>query len=361
MRKYKTTGNTTLFDKEDTEHKLTEMGDPLERLSKTVDFEMFRTELEDALLPKGRKSNAGAKRYDVVMMFKLIVLQRYYNLSDEQAEFQIVDRTSFRRFLGLSDGDRVPDARTIWLFRERLAKSGKVGDLFQRFVDYLNGKGLIFNEGRMIDASFVSVPKQRNTPDENKRIKAGEGEGLWKPEEGDSEEDVRRKANKKRHKDTDARWTQKGGQNYFGYKNHIKSDTKSKLILTQEVTPASVHDSQPMDTLLVESDKGQPLFADSAYVGQEETLEKYHVKDKICEKGYRGHPLTEEQREANREKSRTRSRVEHIFGFMENTMNRLYIRTVGLVRATAVIGLINLTYNMSRYEQIVRLKLLQDQ
>ncbi len=70
--------------------------------------------------------------------------------------------------------------------------------------------------------------------------------------------------------------------------------------------------------------------------------------------------LTEEQRETNREKSRTRSRVEHIFGFMENTMNRLYIRTVGLARATAVIGLINLTYNMSRYEQIVRLNLLKD-
>ena len=69
--------------------------------------------------------------------------------------------------------------------------------------------------------------------------------------------------------------------------------------------------------------------------------------------------LTEEQRAANREKSRTRSRVEHIFGFMENTMNRLYIRTVGLARATAVIGLINLTYNMSRYEQIVRLNLLK--
>ena len=104
MRKYKTTGNTTLFDQDDRERKLTEMGDPLERLGSVVDFEMFRTELEDALLPKERKSNAGAKRYDVVMMFKLMVLQRYYNLSDEQAEFQTVDRTTFRRFLGLADG-----------------------------------------------------------------------------------------------------------------------------------------------------------------------------------------------------------------------------------------------------------------
>ena len=348
-----------MFDQDDRERKLTEMGDPLERLGSVVDFEMFRTELEDALLPKERKSNAGAKRYDVVMMFKLMVLQRYYNLSDEQAEFQTVDRTTFRRFLGLADGDRVPDARTIWLFCERMVKSGKVGDLFQKFVDYLNGKGLIFNEGRVVDASFVSVPKQRNTPDENKRIKAGEGDGLWNPEDGDSEEDKRRKANKKRHKDTEARWTQKGGQNYFGYKNHIKGDTKSKLVLTQEVTAASVHDSQPTDTLLEESDKGQPLFGDSAYVGQDETLEKYHVKNEICEKGYRGHPLTEEQKAANREKSRTRCRVEHIFGFMENTMNRLYIRTVGLARATAVIGLINLTYNMFRYEQILRLNLIK--
>ena len=87
---------------------------------------------------------------------------------------------------------------------------------------------------------------------------------------------------------------------------------------------------------------------------------KYNVRDEICERGYRGHPLTEEQRETNREKSRTRSRVEHIFGFMENTMHRLYIRTVGLARAMAVIGLINLTYAMSRHEQIVRLNLLKD-
>ena len=94
MRKYKTTGNTTLFDKEDTERKLTEMGDPLERLSETVDFEMFRAELEDALLPKERKSNAGAKRYDVVMMFKLMVLQRYYNTSATRTTSRATRRAS---------------------------------------------------------------------------------------------------------------------------------------------------------------------------------------------------------------------------------------------------------------------------
>ena len=91
-------------------------------------------------------SNAVAKPYDVVMMFKIIILQKYYNISDEQTEYQIHDRISFKDFLGLSSGDKVPDSRTICLFRERLAE-----------------KGLIFNEGQMIDASFVLAPKQRNT------------------------------------------------------------------------------------------------------------------------------------------------------------------------------------------------------
>ena len=94
-------------------------------------------------------------------------------------------------------------------------------------------------------------------------------------------------------------------------------------------------------------------------MGKEETLEKYEVKDRICEKGYRGHPLTEEQKESNRLKSKTRSRVEHVFGFMECVMNKLYVRTIGLARAATITGMINLVYNMCRYEQIMRLGLLQ--
>ena len=348
MQKYKTTGNLTLFDEEERQQRLSKIGNPLEKLSKVIDFEMFRDELEDAVLNKEKKSRAGAKPFDVVMMFKIMVIQRYYNLSDDQTEYQIEDRLSFRRFLGLSGGDKVPDAKTIWLFREKLVKSGVAEVLFQKFVDFLNKKHLIFNEGRMVDASFVLAPRQHNTPDENKQIKNDEGDDLWND-----------KPHKKCQKDTDARWTQKGGVNYFGYKNHIKSDTKSKLIISQETTSAKPHDSKSLDNLLDEKDKGQELYADSAYVGKEETLEKYEVKDRICEKGYRGHPLTEEQKENNRLKSKTRSRVEHVFGFMECVMNRLYIRTIGLARAATITGMVNLVYNMCRYEQIIRLGLLQ--
>jgi len=171
MRQYKEHGNVSLFDSEITLQKLSNIGNPLEKLSSVVDFEMFRERLESKLLNNNKKNNAGAKPYDVVMMFKIIILQRYYNISDEQTEYQIHDRTSFKDFLGLSSGDKVPDSRTIWLFRERLTEKGLGEILFHDFVNALTEKGLIFNKGQMIDASFVLAPKQRNTREENEKIK----------------------------------------------------------------------------------------------------------------------------------------------------------------------------------------------
>ena len=171
MRQYKEHGNVSLFDSEITLQKLSNIGNPLEKLSSVIDFEMFRERLESKLLNNNKKNNAGAKPYDVVMMFKIIILQRYYNISDEQTEYQIHDRTSFKDFLGLSSGDKVPDSRTIWLFRERLTEKGLGEILFHDFVNALTEKGLIFNKGQMIDASFVLAPKQRNTREENEKIK----------------------------------------------------------------------------------------------------------------------------------------------------------------------------------------------
>lgn len=344
MSKYKPQGTITLFDKENTEQKLSSLGNPLERLSGVIDFEMFRKDLEDALLNVGKKNNAGAKPYDVVMMFKIIILQRYYNISDEQTEYQINDRMSFKNFLGLASGDKVPDARTIWLFREQLAKKGMAECLFHKFVKHLLGLGYIFNEGQMIDASFVVAPRQRNTREENKKIKNGEGKDLWNDN-----------PNKKRHKDIDARWTKKGDEVYFGYKLHAKADKKSKFVKECVVSAASMHDSKAVAALLDKSDSGQELFADGAYVGQENTLKLYNITDKICEKGCRNHPLTEEQRKSNHEKSKIRSRIEHIFGNMEGPMHGLTVRTIGLVRACNTSFMTCLTYNLFRFEQVMRL------
>ncbi len=134
-------------------------------------------------------------------------------------------------------------------------------------------------------------------------------------------------------------------------------DNKSKLIKKYEVTDASVHDSQPLKDVLEESDKGQDIYGDSAYTGQkqEETISKYQMNNLVNEKGYRNTPLTEEQKENNRKKSKTRARIEHAFGFMEQSMNGLFVRSIGIKRAKGIIGLINFTYNLFRYEQLVRI------
>jgi len=346
---YKSMGKKSLFDDEFCAEKLAEIGNPLEKMGKVVDFERFRPLLESKLQNTRKKNNAGAKPFDVVLMFKILILQRYYGLGDKQVEYQILDRTSFKNFLGLETGDKVPDEKTVWAFRENLTRTGLIDDLFQEFKSFLETRALILNEGQMIDASFTVAPRQRNTREENEKIKNGEGDGLWND-----------KPHKKSHKDIDARWTKKNNERFYGYKNHAKVDTKSKFINTFVVTSASVHDSRAIDALLTGKDKGQELYADSAYTGgnQEETIAKHKMVNKVHEKGYRNNPLTDEQKKNNTEKSRTRARVEHIFGFMEQSMNGLKLKSVGIVRATGIIGLINLTYNLFRYEQIVRLDLL---
>jgi IS5 family transposase len=342
---YKTTKLKGFFDEEFRLEKLSFQKDPLVKLKERIDFELFRSLLEEAFC-KEEKGIGGARPYDYVLMFKILILQRYYNISDDKMEFAILDRLSFMRFLGLTLSDKVPDAKTIWLFREQLTGGNTVEKLFDLFKEELRRKNLIANEGKIIDASFVEVPIQRNTKEENKKIKEGEIPDDWKE-----------KPNKLAQKDTDARWTKKNGKSYYGYKDHVKADAKSKLIDTYTVTDASVHDSQETEPLLKESDKGQSLHADSAYSGEPiaEIVEKNEMKNQIHEKGYRNSPLTEEQKENNRIKSKTRARVEHIFGFIENSMNSPYIQTIGIKRATAVVGLMNLTYNMFRYMQLVSL------
>ena len=346
MKMYKSTGNRGLFDEQENHRKLSAIGNPLEMVQNVIDFEMFRDTLEDGVLTKDKKSPAGAKPYDVVMMFKILILQRYYGLGDTQLEYQIIDRLSFKKFLGLESGDKVPDEKTVWAFREKLTNEGLVEKLFSQFNAHLKSQGLIMNEGKMIDASFTIAPRQRNTKEENKKIKEGVGNELWED-----------KPNKKKHKDIDARWTKKNGETFYGYKNHAKVDSKSKFIDKYKVTDASVHDSQALDDLLEEEDKGQDIYADSAYTGedQEKTINKYGMNNKVHEKGYRNKPLTDEQKANNKEKSRTRARVEHVFGFMEQSMNGLVVKSVGITRATGIIGLINLTYNLFRYEQVMRL------
>ena len=341
-RKYKTKQAKGFFDETYRLDQLSATKDPLVKLKERIDFELFRPVLEEAFY-KEEKGIGGARPYDYVLMFKILILQRYYNISDDSMEFAILDRLSFMRFLDLTIADKVPDAKTIWHFREQLVKKDIAGKLFDRFKKELHEKHLIANEGKIVDASFVEVPIQRNKREENKQIKEGKIPEQWQI-----------KPNKLEQKDVDARWTKKNGKSYYGYKDHIKADEKSKLIDSYLVTDASVHDSQETENLLEEQDKGQELHADSAYSGQlvKEIVEDYEMKNHIHEKGYRNHPLTEGQKQCNHLKSKIRARVEHIFGFIENSMHGSFIRTIGIKRATAVVGLMNLTYNIFRAIQL---------
>ena len=342
MKKFKRHRDYGFFDQEIRLTKLSELGDPLEKLNAHIDFEIFRDLLETKL-SKIAKGKGGRKPYDYVLMFKILILQRYYNVSDDQIEYQINDRMSFMRFLNLTIADDIPDSKTVWNFREQLIDLKLVDELFQLFLKELELLNLIINEGKIIDASFIEVPKQRNSRAENNEIKSG-----------NTPESFDKNSNKKSQKDLDARWTKKNNVSYYGYKNHVKVDAKSKLIVKYEVTDASVHDSQVLENLLDEKDADEDFSGDSAYSGenQRDIISQKEMNDKTCKKGYRNNPLTEQEIATNREKSRIRSRVEHVFGFMEGSMNGMNLYAIGIKRVEGLVGLMNLTYNMFRKIQI---------
>lgn len=340
-------GQPGFFDLAERHDKLTQMRDPLVVLKKEVNWEAFRADLAK-IHEKARKSAAGAKPWDVVVMFKVLILQQTYNLSDEQIEYQIRDRLSFMRFLGLRMEDRVPDEKTVWLFREHLAERELTEKLFARFHEQLAQRGFVAKGGQMIDATFVEVPRQRNGREVNEQIKAG-----TPPKEWDDN------LPKKRQKDVDARWTKKGDETHYGYKNHVNVDDENKLVQSYAVSDAAVHDSQVFDELLDHTvdDKGdkRPVYADSAYRSkeQEEKLAQANMESQIIEKGARNHPLTDAQKATNKAKSKTRVRVEHVFA-TQAQMGGHIVRCIGLVRAKVKIGLMNLSYNMKRMGQLIK-------
>jgi IS5 family transposase len=224
-------------------------------LDKGVDFEMFRIVLEDGL-SRELSGKGGRPPYDYVLMFRIMILQRYYSLSDDQVEYQVNDRMSFMRFLDLSIADDIPDSKTVWNFRERLTGLDLVEGLFTLFLHELDRLHLVVHEGKIVDASFVEVPIQRNSRDENRQIKQGEIPSRF-------EENPHVKS----QKDTDARRVKKNNISYFGYENHVKQDAGSKLVVKYMVTDASVHDSKTVEELLDDRDKGEDLYADPAYSG----------------------------------------------------------------------------------------------
>ena len=164
------------FDVEKRYAALDANNDPLVKINAVVPWEAFRSRLEQVWRKPAdtRKSDAGRKPWDAIVMFKAIILCALYNLSDDQVEYQMRDRLSFVRFLGLALEDKVPDAKTVWLYREQLSQAGMIETLFDDFDGYLKSQGFQAMGGQIIDASIVAVPIQRNRREENEQIKRGE-------------------------------------------------------------------------------------------------------------------------------------------------------------------------------------------
>jgi len=333
----------SFFDLDDRHKKLNER-DPLVSLNKLIDWENFRETL-NKIHEKKRKSLAGRKSFDVVLMFKVLVLQHLYNLSDDEIEYQIRDRYSFCRFLGLTPEGRIPDSKTIWLFREHLVKKNLIKSLFIDFDCQLDERGYQARKGQIVDASFVDVPRQRNKREENEKIKAGKIPQRFKDN-----------PNMERQKDTDARWTKKNDETHYGYKNHITVDNAHKLIRNYEVTSSEVHDSQVFEEILADN-TSQDVWADSAYRSEEieMSLSAMGYRSHVHKKGTKKKPLTEKEKQANKKKSRIRVRVEHVFGSITNEQAGLVSRVIGLARTTIKIGMMNIVYNMRRLSTLLRI------
>lgn len=338
------TYQSNFFDLADRLNVLTRLQDPLVDLKRVVDFELFRPIINAAGAQSG-SSTAGRKGFDAVFMFKILIIQRLYNLSDEQAEYQINDRYSFQRFLGMSPSCTVPDFSTVWRFRQKLTDANAIKPLFDTFTKFLEDKGVITKVGTIIDASFVEVPRQRNTREENELIKNGEVPKAWLNH-----------PSKLAQKDTDARWTKKNDETFFGYKNHVLADAESGHITDYAVTDAAVHDSQPFPDLVKNVASGEALFADSAYTSAktDTQLQEQGVQNFVHAKAARNRPLTKLQIELNRLKSQIRCRIEHIFGCVENSMGGPELEYIGILRNSTGIGLSNLTYNILHYVRSVK-------
>ncbi len=323
----------SIFDLQD--NRLDKLGNPLLALDETIEWNRFRKTL-NRISKKQTKGAAGAKPKDVVMMFKGLVIQNLYGLSDDQLEYQIEDRRSFQRFLGLSNHQRSPDAKTFWAFRNRLSELNLANKLFDELSKQLAKAGYVARKGQIVDASIIPSPIQRNTREENSQIKQGDIPDDWED-------------NKRRQKDVEARWTKKHGKNHYGYKNHINVDNKNKLIRSFDVTDASVHDSNVFEELLDPDNSSADVWADSAYRSQEKegSLAERGYRSKVHRKGKRGKPLSERSKKANTKKSKVRCRVEHVFG-SQRDLRKKAIRSIGIMRARTEIGMMNIVYNMRR-------------
>lgn len=257
------------------------LGDKLDSISNLIDWESFRKFFKEEISEPGRPS------YDPILMLKMLVLQSWYGISDEELEYQVADRISFQKFLGFPK--TIPDHSTVWRFRESLSEEGVLDDIWNELKRQMKEKGIKFSKGVIQDATFITAPPGKTNSGMNDR---GRGQPTTRNEDGS--------------------WAKKGNKNYFGYKSHAKVDAENGIVTEVAVTTASTHDS------IVDLTKPDEIcYRDKGYFG----VKPKAKGDGTMKRSSRNNPLSIRDKLRNRRISKKRAPGERPFAVIKNVMN----------------------------------------
>lgn len=291
----------------------------------------------DAAAPRPSRERGGRPPFPTELVVRVLLIQQLFNLSDEQMEFQLLDRLSFQLFAGLRSSSQIPDRTTIWTFKERLIQAGASESIFDAVNRQLAKHGYIARGGQMIDASFVQVPKQSTGKEEKALVKEEVMPADWSPA-------------KRRQKDTDARWTKKHSKSYFGYKLSASTDKRYKLVRKIKVSTASEHDTLHLEDVLDPCNISRDVYADKGYVNgkREARLTGEGWRIHIQRKGAKEQPLSAAQERRNRRIAKPRARVERVFAGLAQLGGKV-LRSIGLARAKLHLNWKVAAYNLQRF------------
>ncbi|MBV9884119.1 MAG: IS5 family transposase [Sphingomonadaceae bacterium] len=309
----------------------------LERIAGLIDWGSI-----EAFLAGLHSSRYGRPAYPPLVLFKALLLQQWYALSEVRLEEALGDRLSFRRFCGLALEDDAPDQVTIGRFRNLLTREQLVQPLFEEIVRQIDARGLILRQGTLIDASLVEAAVKRPKPPKDESPEASAA-----TQEPDAS---LRPASKlvKSPLDPDAAWAKKGGKRTFGYKVHVGADQGSAIIRRALLTPANVNDTVPADDLYCGDEKA--VYADQAYSTHARTarLKAAGIRDRTMTRPNKHHPLTERQKTRNKAIGRRRGPVEQVFARLKGTYDWARVRYRGLAANQAQLLLICCAMNLKR-------------
>jgi IS5 family transposase len=292
--------------------------DVLAEIDGLVDWAPFATALKDI-----HSAAKGEPSYPPLTLFKVLLLQRWYGLSDPAMEAALFDRISFLRFAGFSTDDETPDHSTIWRFRERLGKDGLIERLFAELQRQLGARGVLVKQGTLIDASIVPSAARRPRMDEG--------------ETSPTDPDARFGANNERRRFT------------FGYKMHVAVDAGSAMVRAWRLTSANVQEVTVAASLLPE--EAGTIYADRGYDSGplRRELASRGFGDGLMRRGNKHHALPADEQERNHARSLVRRPVEAVFGTLKRSYGFHRMRYFSAQRNAVSVALACIGFNLRRW------------